>query len=504
MNTFVKAASREANLTATENGATALSTTENAVLDLFSTIGALRNASEDRVVNLWKAAFKENPALAMRTLFYARDVRGGLGERETFRTILKHLAQTAPEYVKENIALVGYFGRFDDLYSLVGTPCEEAMWSFMKDQFKMDLAAMSEGKSVSLLAKWIKTPDASSDATRKMGIQTALKLGYNVKTFKKDLRTLRKYLDIPEIKMCANEWDTICYKNVSANCMMKNRNTFKSHDETGFKAYLDNVKKGKTSIKAGTLYPYDIVEKYLYGRESDNDVLNLQWEALPNYAEDENVLIMADVSGSMTGRPMATSIGMAMYFAERNKGDFHGLFMTFSGEPDFVKVKGSTIADRIRNISRADWGMNTNLDAAMSKVLSLAKKSNIAKEDMPKAFVIISDMEIDRCAETNNNELFYDRWKEKFEDAGYDVPSIVFWNVNSRHDIYHSDSNIKGVQYYSGQSVSVFKNIFQGIEFNPVEAMMSVLMNERYDVIVSPEGEKENALESLEDEEMDY
>lgn len=485
MNTFANAATREAHMTTTENGAVALSTSSNAVLDLFSVVGALRNADESRIISLWKYAFRENPDLAMKTLFYARDVRGGLGERETFRTILKYAAVEAPESVKKNLPLVGYFGRFDDLYALVGTPCEDAMWQVMKEQFQMDLAAMREGKSVSLLAKWVKTPDASSENTRKLGIQTALKLGYTVKAFKRDLRALRKYLDIPEIKMCANEWSTICYKNVSANCMMKNRKSFKAHDEAGFLAYLDSVKKGEVSIKAGTLYPYDIVEKYLYGGERSNDVLNLQWEALPNYVENENVLIMADVSGSMCGRPMATSVGMAMYFAERNQGDFHGLFMTFSNKPQFVKVKGDTIAERIENIQRANWEMNTDLDAAMKKILDLAKNSGTSKEDMPKALVIVSDMQIDRCVDTSDERLFYDRWKEKFEKEGYDMPSVVFWNVNSVKDTFHSDCDIKGVQYYSGQSVSVFKNIFQGIEFDPVEAMLAVLLNERYEKVVA-------------------
>ena len=485
MNTFANAATREAHMTTTTNGAVALDTSKNAVLDLFSVIGSLRNASKDRVTSLWKYAFRENADLAMKTLFYARDVRGGLGERETFRTILKYAAENSPESVKKNLHLVGYFGRFDDLYALVGTPCEDAMWQVMKEQFQMDLSAMREGKSVSLLAKWMKTPDASSESTRKLGIQTALKLGYTVKAFKRDLRALRKYLDIPEIKMCANEWSTILYKNVSANCMMKNRNSFKAHDEAGFLAYLDSVKRGEVSIKAGTLYPYEIVEKYLYGGERSNDVLNLQWESLPNYAEDGNVLIMADVSGSMKGRPMATSVGMAMYFAERNQGDFHGLFMTFSNKPQFVEVKGDTIFERIHNIQRANWEMNTDLDAAMKKILDLAKNSGTSKEDMPKALVIVSDMQIDRCVDTNDDRLFYDRWKEKFEEAGYDMPSIVFWNVYSEKDTFHSDCNIKGVQYYSGQSVSVFKNIFQGIEYDPVEAMLAVLLNERYEKVVA-------------------
>ena len=205
MSSFTDLARRDASLTTTENGAIALSSTGNDLLNLFSTIGSLRNAKKDRITSLWENAYAEDSDLAMKTLFYARDVRGGLGERDVFRTILRHLSHTYPESVNRNLSYVGFYGRFDDLYSLVGTPCESAMWEVMGNQFKMDLENMKAGKSVSLLAKWIKTPDASSNETRKMGIMTSQKLGYkNVKEFKRDLKALRKYLDIPEIKMAAN------------------------------------------------------------------------------------------------------------------------------------------------------------------------------------------------------------------------------------------------------------------------------------------------------------
>ena len=190
---------------------------------------------------------------------------------------------------------------------------------------------------------------------------------------------------------------------------------------------------------------------------------------------------MADVSGSMYGRPMATSIGLAIYFAERNVGAYHNLFMTFSSNPETVVLKGETLSQKINNAKRADWGNSTDLKAAFEKVLDIAEKNNISQEEMPKAIVVISDMEIDYCG--NRNWSFYDKMANKFHKAGYVIPNVIFWNVASRHDVFHADSKRKGVQLASGQSVTVFKQILQNLGYNPIEAMENVINSERYDCI---------------------
>ena len=187
---------------------------------------------------------------------------------------------------------------------------------------------------------------------------------------------------------------------------------------------------------------------------------------------------MADVSGSMYGRPMATSIGLAIYFAERNTGAYHNLFMTFSANPQVVTLKGETLFQKVSNVNRAGWGMNTNLKAAFEKVLDIAEKNNISQEEMPKAIVVISDMEIDYCG--NRDWSFYDKMANKFHKAGYVIPNVIFWNVASRHDVFHADSKRKGVQLASGQSVTVFKQILQNLGYNPIEAMENTINSERY------------------------
>jgi hypothetical protein len=213
-----------------------------------------------------------------------------------------------------------------------------------------------------------------------------------------------------------------------------------------------------------------------------DDILEAQWRALPNYVDGEhNVLVMADTSGSMSGRPMCTALGLAVYFAERNKGAFQNTFMTFSEKPNFVTIKGDTLSEKIRNVESIV--ANTNIEKAFDMVLNVAVKNNILQDEMPKAIVIISDMAFD-CATTNKRDTYYDKMKDKFAQNGYVIPQIIFWNVQSRQNVFHAFSQYKGVQLASGSSPSVFLSIMKNVGLNPYEAMLNTLNNSVYDCIV--------------------
>lgn len=467
----------------TENGADARNTTDSALLDMFSTIGSMRARSEDEIIKKFELAFQEDPLGAMRCLFWLRDVRGGAGERRAFRVLLPYIANRHTEELRKNISHIPESGRWDDYYSLIGSALEVQMWLNVSVQLFEDKTNMENGKPCSLLAKWLKKADASSPNTRKLGIYTAQKLGMSVYDYKRLCVKLRRYINVVEQQMSANEWDTINYPAVPSRAMMNYRKAFARHDEERFNEYLNKVQSGEQKINSATLYPYDIVEKILYGHE-DSKVLEAQWNNLPNYVDgDVNAVVMADVSGSMKGRPMATSIGLAMYFAERNKGAYHNLFMTFSGRPEFVEVKGETITEKIRFISRANWQMNTDLEAALLKILDVAMENHCSQEEMPKSLIIISDMEIDRCTGQKHRENFYDYVSRVYEEHGYKIPNVVFWNVNSRHDVFLADKDRKGVQLISGQSASTFKSLIGCMDKTPIEMMYSVLNSERYQAI---------------------
>ena len=485
---FAEAIRKNAVYTRTENGAVALNTTKDARLDLFSTIGSLRTADKERITRLFSEAWHADPLFATKIAFYARDIRGGLGERQTFRTLLSFMAQYHPQALRPNLDLIGVYGRYDDLYCLIGTPLENEMWAAMKKQFEEDRRNLKEGNAVSLLAKWIKTADASSQATRKLGILTAQKLGYSVYEFKRLVRAMRKQIDVVERLMSAGRWDEIRYSAVPSRAMMIYRNAFRRHDADRYGQFIQKAMSGKETVHSAALFPYDIVEKVMvmdgWGkcRVKEDPALEAQWRQLPDYVEaGTSALVIADTSGSMYGRPLATSVGLAVYFAERNRGLFHNVFMSFSGKSSIHVLRGETLAQKIRSINMSDWMNNTNLRAAFEHVLQIAVNSHVPAEDMPKSLIVISDMEIDSCSD--RDWTFYKMMARRYMECGYQIPNVIFWNVDSRHDIFHADKNRAGVQLVSGQSAAVFRQVMKFVGMNPVEAMEKVINSERYAAI---------------------
>ena len=435
---FAEAAMMNAAFTRTENGAVALNTTGDARLDFFGTVGSLRGADKERITRLFSEAYKADPLFATKIAFYARDVRGGLGERQTFRTLLQFMANYHPEALRPNLDLIGVYGRYDDLYCLIGTPLEGDMWAAMKRQFEEDRRNLQAGNAISLLAKWIKTADASSANTRKLGILTAQKLGYTVYEFKRLVRAMRKQIGIVEALMSAGRWDEIRYSAVPSRAMMIYRNVFMKHDADRFGEFIQKAASGEETIHSATLFPYDIVEKVM-------------------------------------------DMDLAVYFAERNTGPYHNMFMSFSGTSRIQMLKGETLAQKIRSINMNDWANNTNLQAAFQHVLEIAMQNHVAQEDMPKSLIVISDMEIDYCGD--RSWTFYEKMSRKFRKYGYQIPNIIFWNVASRHDVFHADRSRTGVQLVSGQSAAVFRQVMQCVGLNPVEAMEKIINSERYEAI---------------------
>ena len=484
---FAEAARTNGALTRTENGAVALNTSGSKLLDFYSTVGSLRTADEVRINRLFADAFNEDKLLATKIAFYGRDIRGGLGERKTFRTIIRYMADYHPEALRPNLDLIGVYGRYDDMYALIGTRLEDDMWAAMKKQFEEDVMNLHADKAVSLLAKWIKTADASSKETRRLGILTAQKLGYPVYNFKRIVRALRRKIGIIESLMSAGRWDEIEYSQVPSRAMMIYRNAFAKHDEDRYNEFINKAVTGEEKINASTLYPYDLVERtfrYCWGgcKVIEDKTIEAQWRALPNYVEEgTNALVIADTSGSMQGRPLNSALGLAVYFAERNKGAYHNMWMSFSTAPRIQMIKGETLAQKIKSINMDLWSGNTNLHAAFELVLDIAIKNNVPPDEMPKSLIVISDMEIDYCGD--KSWTFYDKMAAEFESKGYHIPNIVFWNVNSRHDVFHADYTRKGVQLVSGQSASTFKNLMSCIGMTPVEAMLKTIGSERYEPI---------------------
>ena len=491
-NSFANAARVDSTHTHTENGAQALKTTSDARLDLFAVIGALRSADDNRLISLFENAYAEDPLFATKILFYARDIRGGLGERDTFRRLLKHIANRHPEALVDNLDLIGVYGRWDDLYSLIGTPLEYCMWQAMKAQWLADISAMRRGEAVSLLGKWVKTADASSEKTRKLGILTAQELGLSVYDYKRLYRALRKHIGVVEQLMSQNRWDEIKYPEVPSRAMTLYRDAFKRHDEERFTGYLEKVNSGEEKIHAGALYPYDLVRKYLGDRcvyGNLDPVVEAQWEQMKkDYGETlESAIVISDTSGSMfcdNNMPIASSLALGLLFASCNQGPYHNLFMEFSSQSDFIQVRGGTLLDQLRNMRQdANWGQSTNLEGAFHKILELAVENDIRPEDMPKALIVISDMEIN-AGTWGSSWSFHDGMSQLFAQNGYSMPTVVYWNVNSRHDVYNADADRPGCVLVSGHSASSFKQVLKCVNMTPIEAMEEIVNSERYQPVV--------------------
>lgn len=493
MNKFLSFLKKESNFTTTENGAVALKSTNSSLVDLFGVVGGLRNRQISEIERLFGNAFAEDALIATKMAFYARNIRSGLGERRTFRAILNYMGKLHPELIIKNFDAVAFFGRYDDFYSLVDTPAEEAMWVYLKEQLIKDITNCEQAQPVSLLAKWLKSVNASSSETNNLGKLTAKKFGLSEKTYRKTLSKLRNYLDVTEIHMANNTWTDIIYSQVPSKAMAIYRNAFKMHDETGFTAYLDALVKGTATVNAGTLYPYDIIERMGLTRGHSghfsalnyDQLLEAQWKSLPNYVSDgsQNILIMADTSCSMIGRPLATALGLAIYFAERTTGPFKNTFMTFSASPSLVTLKGTTLYDKLSNVPSIV--SDTNLEAAFSLVLSVAKKNHLSQDELPKSLLVITDMEFNQATTSRGNWTFYESMKRNFAANGYQMPNVIFWNVNSRNDCFQVTSKYEGVQLASGQSPSVFKSILSSSAYTPYDLMLETLSDPIYDCITA-------------------
>lgn len=481
---FAQAMYREGTHKLTENGAFAYdSTAQGALLDLFSQIGALRPRTEAEIAPKFAAAFHEDALLATKMMFYTGDIReGGLGERRTFRVCLRWLAEKRPDIVNKNMTLIPFFNRFDTLFTLVGTDCEKAMWELVAKTLTEDVKAMkaSVGRKYvpcSLLAKWMPSENTSSAKTRALANKAIKALKLTPRSYRRMLSALRNHIDVTECKMSAGEWSAINYAKVPSYAMHNYGSAFAKHDHERFDAYLKSVSKGETKINSSVLFPYDLVEKYMgyhgtssmrvgdtYVDKNENAVVEAQWKALPNYlTKPVNAIVMADVSGSMSGRPMATSIGLATYFAQHNTGWYRNQYMTFTSDPHFINIpEGASLLECVKKVASAGVGYSTNLEAAFNKILETAVFYKIPKNQMPKTLVVISDMEIDRYMRPGRHWDFLKVMEARFNAKDYELPAIYLWNVNARKDTFLSQS--EKVCFVSGQSASTFKQICNAVD----------------------------------------
>jgi hypothetical protein len=464
----------------TENGMATNSSSLNFCVDLFFTIGAMRGQDKERLIRNFSLAFNEDPTRAMKILFWARDVREGAGERQIFKDILVYLVENQSETLKKNIGLISEYGRWDDLLVLAGTKLE-------KEAFSQVQIAIEAGNG--LCAKWM--PRKGTIAQR---LREFMKM--SPKQYRK---TLVNLTNVVETKMCANQWEAIEYGKLPSLASARYQKAFWKRDGERYKLYVEKLTKGEEKINAGAVYPYDVTKSLERGNK---DVANAQWKALPNFMEGstERVLPVVDVSGSMmTGAGgngnvtcMDVSISLGLYISERNEGAFKDAFITFSAEPQLQILKG-TLNERFLQLRRADWGYNTDLQKVFTLILDQAVKNNVPESEMPTKILILSDMEFDAAIHSSSVFSRNTQWsptahqmiQKMFGDAGYKMPEIVYWNIQSRGENIPVSFNESGTALVSGFSPSILKSLLKGEIVSPQQIMDETILSERYINIIA-------------------
>lgn len=522
-NALLTAIQKEANLTRTENGAVTYRSTGSACLDLFGTIGALRSAPYDDILTRFVHAWAEDKDLAMKILFYGRDIRGGLGERRMFRIILTWLAVVHPEAITHNLKNIPEYGRFDDMMMLLQSPCKQQVLQFIEEQLKQDLQhldafeakfgepleltrtvetkgsesqkmlayATSEKSGISLLAKWMPSINASSPWTIHYAKLIADHMQMRPCQYRKMLTRLRASLNLLENYMRVANY-TFDYSKQPSKAMFIHRNAFLKNDMERYYAFLDAVANGTAKLNTAAVYPYEIIKPIINERgyydpdpnaftKAEQKALDVTWNAQKDYTQGKNALVVIDGSGSMYGGgdplPAEVALSLGIYFAERNTGAFKDHFITFSETPQLVKIKGDNIVDKVCDAMSYNECANTNIEAVFDLILNAAIKNKVPQAELPETIYIISDMEFDCCAD-NADLTNFENAKLKFQRAGYELPHLVFWNVQSRHEQQPVTMNDRGVTLVSGCSPSTFELVVNGT--TPYEFMMKVLNSERY------------------------
>ena len=486
---MLKFLKREANKTYTENGAVTYRSTCSECLDLFASIGGLRRESGGEITDRFLRAYGENADLAMKILFFARDVRGGLGERRVFRLILQWLAANEPKSLEKNIPYIAEYGRYDDLLVLMDTPCWPAVLAYLKERLDADWAAYRAGEDVSLLAKWLPSVNTSNKDTVRQAKKLARALGMNDAQYRKMLSALRAKICIIENRLREKDY-AFDYAKQPSKAMLKYRKAFLRNDGARYRAFLEAVAQGHSQLHTGALTPYEIIQPF-FSRNSltaqERQAIDATWASQADFAGDENALVVIDGSGSMYGGskpvPATVALSLGIYYAERNTGKFKNHFITFSANPRLVEIKGRDLFEKVQYCSRFNEVANTNLQRVFDLILNTAVQHQLPQSEMPAKLYIISDMEFDACVDGGSMTNF-ECAQARFTQYGYALPQVIFWNVASRNRQQPVQRNQQGVALVSGCSPRIFSMVQTGV-LTPYAWMMEVLGAPRYEAIVA-------------------
>lgn len=492
------------NVSVTENGAIGYKTSGEALVDLNFMLSSMRNMDENEIWRRFLVAYNENPLLAVIWLFFARDREEGCGERRTFRIIFERFCAENESAAIRLLNLIPFYGRWDDVVEVAfgNVPCKvrNAAISVLQKQIQSDILCANTDQPVSLLGKWLPSLNASSNETCRRAKYLCKAFGWAPNQYRKNLVGLRRRVHVVEQQMSANQWGEIDYERVPSRAAMNYRGAFARHDGRRYEKYLSNVKEGKAKIHSGMLFPHDIVHAYDDGWKIPyvNDTLEAQWNALPDKVpENGSTLVVIDGSGSMCSSVGNTRVtchdvarALGIYFAERLNGPYHNSFITFSANPKLVRfADGMTLQARLNLLHGYDECSNTDIEKTFGLILDTAVKNHMKQEDIPSNVLIISDMEFDAATRQygwfDTQEFtgaLFDEIRHRWERAGYKLPRLVFWNVDSRTGTVPVTTNELGVALVSGFSPNI-ADMVMSAKLDPYECLVDRLNSERYDPV---------------------
>ena len=446
------------------------SSTYNSNLDVFTML--TRYNSDEEIIKLFNNALTEDEDLALSNLLYILDIRNGKGERRIFKTIFKDLCINHTSCALRVLPFISELGRYD--YILVGldTPINNEVISLIKKQLDEDL----ESENPSLLAKWLPS-HRSHNVNNPIAKKIIKGLNITEKEYRKILSILRKKLNLVEKNLTDKKYENIDFSKVPTKAMLKYTNTYMNKMNDEYLEYKKQVKKGESKINTNGLFAYEIIKKILSGLKIDDELYDLMWNNQKDVLKgcNTNVLVMADTSGSMTcynGIPYATSVGLALYTAQRNTGAFKNHFITFSNKPYLCEVKGQTIKEKVNNIPC--YIENTDIDKAFELILRTMKENNLRQEELPSHLLIISDMEFDTGVYSKGGTNL-EGWRQAFNDEGYKLPIIIFWNVAGRTNGVPATKFDNDVAMVSGFSTNILENLLTLENYTPNNVMLEKL-----------------------------
>lgn len=480
------------NVTFTENGAISNSSTGNNLINFF--FKTVRDTPESSLIKLLNEAWEESPLILLRLIFHLRDCRGGKAEKLQFYRCIRWLMTKSYESFLGNIEHVPFYGTWKDLLQIL-TLLDETqfkivspiVWKMFAEQLKTDQQRMDEKKPITLVGKW--TPREKSKFDKSIGAFRSIRneLGLSCKDMRKLLVTLNKYLNTIEVKMCESNWDEIEYSKVPSRCMLLHRKAFTKHDSERFSQWLADVKTGKEKINARQIFPHELVGHYLDGHTMDS-VIEEQWKALVATVKDnfkdrqmsiKNCLSICDVSGSMYGQPLKVSIALGILLSEITPEPFNDQIITFSSNPRFHVVKGSSLYEKVCDVNKMHWNMTTDFQKVFDMILNRCKAFNVAPEDMPQRLYVFSDMQFNSAChhgDLTNHALLV----KKYIDSGFTPPQIVYWNLRGDTIDFPATVADSGVAMVSGFSPALMELFVDGDELSPVAIINKIVTSPRY------------------------